>query len=322
MPLKTSKYIWHEGKLVPWEQATVHVLSHALHYGSSVFEGIRVYATPTGAVGFRLTDHIRRLFHSAKIYRIKIPFTCEALVDACREVVRENDLLKGAYIRPIAFRGYGEMGVAGNIEQPASVSVAAWQWGSYLGEHGLDQGVDVCVSSWQRVAPNTVPALAKAGGNYLSSALVTLEARRLGFAEGVALNTAGFVSEGAGENLFLVQNGTLYTPPVASSILSGLTRDSVIKLAQSAGLDVVEQNIPRELLYIADEVFLTGTAAEVTPVRSVDKIPVGEGKRGPITERLQKLFFGLFDGTTADRFGWLEPIVDSQAARIERPKAV
>jgi branched-chain amino acid aminotransferase len=322
MPLKTSKYIWHEGKLVPWEQATVHVLSHALHYGSSVFEGIRVYATPTGAVGFRLTDHIRRLFHSAKIYRIKIPFTCEALVDACREVVRENDLLKGAYIRPIAFRGYGEMGVAGNIDQPASVSVAAWQWGSYLGEHGLDQGVDVCVSSWQRVAPNTVPALAKAGGNYLSSALVTLEARRLGFAEGLALNTAGFVSEGAGENLFLVQNGTLYTPPVASSILSGLTRDSVIKLAQSAGLDVVEQNIPRELLYIADEVFLTGTAAEVTPVRSVDKIPVGEGKRGPITERLQKLFFGLFDGTTADRFGWLEPIVDSQAARIERPKAV
>jgi branched-chain amino acid aminotransferase len=322
MPLKTSKYIWHEGKLTPWEQATVHVLSHALHYGSSVFEGIRVYATPTGAVGFRLTDHIRRLFDSAKIYRMKIPYTCEALVDACREVVRENDLLKGAYIRPIAFRGYGEMGVAGNIEQPASVSVAAWQWGSYLGEHGLDQGVDVCVSSWQRVAPNTVPALAKAGGNYLSSALVTLEARRLGFAEGLALNTAGFVSEGAGENVFLVQNGTVYTPPVASSILSGLTRDSVIKLAQSAGLEVVEQNIPRELLYIADEVFLTGTAAEVTPVRSVDKIPVGEGKRGPITERLQKLFFGLFDGSTADRFGWLEPIVEPQPTRIDRPKAV
>jgi branched-chain amino acid aminotransferase len=322
MPLKTSKYIWHEGKLVPWEQATVHVLSHALHYGSSVFEGIRVYDTPKGAVGFRLTDHIRRLFHSAKIYRMKIPFTSGVLVGACRDVVRENDLLKGAYIRPIAFRGYGEMGVAGNIEQPANVSVAAWEWGSYLGEHGLEQGVDVCVSSWQRVAPNTVPALAKAGGNYLSSALVTLEARRLGFAEGLALNTAGFVSEGAGENLFIVQNGKLWTPPVASSILSGLTRDSVIKLAQSAGLEVVEQNIPRELLYIADEMFLTGTAAEVTPVRSVDKIPVGEGKRGPITERLQKLFFGLFDGSTADRFGWLEPIVEPATARIERPKAV
>lgn len=322
MPLKTSKYIWHEGKLVPWEQATVHVLSHALHYGSSVFEGIRVYATPNGAVGFRLTDHIRRLYHSAKIYRMKIPFTSDTLVGACRDVIRENDLLKGAYIRPIAFRGYGEMGVAGNIEQPASVSVAAWEWGSYLGDGGLEQGVDVCVSSWQRVAPNTVPALAKAGGNYLSSALVTLEARRLGFAEGIALNTAGFVSEGAGENLFLIQNGKLYTPPLASSILGGLTRDSVTKLAQSAGLEVIEQNIPRELLYIADEVFLTGTAAEITPVRSVDKIQIGEGRRGPITERLQKLFFGLFDGSTADRFGWLEPIIEAKTARMDRPKAV
>jgi len=321
MPLKTSKYIWHEGNLVPWEQATVHVLSHALHYGSSVFEGIRVYRTPNGAVGFRLTDHITRLYHSAKIYRMKIPFTSEALVGACRDVVRENDLLEGAYIRPIAFRGYGEMGVAGNIDQPATVSVAAWKWGSYLGEGALEKGVDVCVSSWQRVAPNTVPALAKAGGNYLSSALVTLEARRLGFAEGLALNTAGFVSEGAGENLFLVQNGKLYTPPLASSILGGLTRDSVTRLAQSAGLEVIEQNIPRELLYIADELFMTGTAAEITPVRSVDKIPVGEGKRGPITERLQKLFFGLFDGSTADRFGWLEPIVEQKTVR-ERPKAV
>jgi branched-chain amino acid aminotransferase len=321
MPLKTSKYIWHEGKLTPWEQATVHVLSHALHYGSSVFEGIRVYKTPNGAAGFRLTDHIRRLFHSAKIYRIKIPFTTEALVAACREVVRENGLLNGAYIRPIAYRGYGEMGVAGNIDQPASVSVAAWEWGSYLGEGGLEQGVDVCVSSWQRVAPNTVPALAKAGGNYLSSALVTLEARRLGFTEGIALNTAGFVSEGAGENLFLVQNGRLYTPPVASSILSGITRATVMQLAETAGLTVLEQDIPRELLYIADEVFLTGTAAEITPVRSVDKIAVGEGKRGPITERLQKLFFGLFDGSTADRWGWLEPIVDQKAGRT-RPMAV
>jgi branched-chain amino acid aminotransferase len=310
MPLKTTKFIWHEGRLVPWEQATVHVLSHALHYGSSVFEGIRVYQTPQGAIGFRLTDHVRRLFHSAKIYRIKIPYTREALVAACRDVVRENGLLKGAYIRPIAYRGYGEMGVAGNIEQPASVSIAAWEWGSYLGEGGLEQGVDVCVSSWQRVAPNTVPALAKAGGNYLSSALVTLEARRLGFAEGIALSVDGYVSEGAGENLFLVHNGKLYTPPVAASILSGITRDTVAKLAESLGLPVLEQNIPRELLYIADEVFLTGTAAEITPVRSVDKITIGEGKRGPITERLQKLFFGLFDGSTVDRWNWLEPIVD------------
>ena len=322
MPLKTTKFIWHEGRLVPWEQATVHVLSHALHYGSSVFEGIRVYHTPQGAIGFRLTDHVRRLFHSAKIYRIKIPYTREALVAACRDVVRENALLKGAYIRPIAYRGYGEMGVAGNIEQPASVSIAAWEWGSYLGEGGLEQGVDVCVSSWQRVAPNTVPALAKAGGNYLSSALVTLEARRLGFTEGIALSVDGYVSEGAGENLFLVQNGKLYTPPVAASILSGITRDTVAKLAESLGLPVLEQNIPRELLYIADEVFLTGTAAEITPVRSVDKITIGEGKRGPITERLQKLFFGLFDGSTVDRWNWLEPIVDRKAGRIDRPVAV
>ena len=321
MPLKTSKYIWHEGKLVPWEQATVHVLSHALHYGSSVFEGIRVYKTPSGAAGFRLTDHVRRLYRSAKIYRIKIPFSLETLVGACRDVVSENGLFGGAYIRPIAFRGYGEMGVAGNIDQPANVSVAAWEWGSYLGEGGLEQGVDVCVSSWQRVAPNTVPALAKAGGNYLSSALVTLEARRLGFAEGLALNTAGFISEGAGENLFLVQDGKLYTPPVASSILSGITRDTVMRLAEAAGLEVLEQNIPREMLYIADEVFLTGTAAEITPVRSVDKISVGEGKRGPITERLQKQFFGLFDGTTTDRWGWLEPIGDQKAGR-SRPVAV
>jgi branched-chain amino acid aminotransferase len=320
MPLKTSKYIWHEGKLVPWGEATVHVLSHALHYGSSVFEGIRVYKTPSGAMGFRLTDHMRRLYHSAKIYRMKVPFALDDLVAACREVVRENGLLNGAYIRPLVFRGYGEMGVAGNIDQPASVSIAAWEWGSYLGEGALEQGVDVCVSSWQRVAPNTVPALAKAGGNYLSSALVTLEARRLGFAEGLALNTAGFVSEGAGENLFVIQGGKIYTPPVASSILSGLTRHTVMTLAASAGIEVLEQNIPREMLYIADEVFLTGTAAEVTPVRSVDKIPVGEGKRGPITERLQRAFFGLFDGTTADQWGWLEPIAEQKSRA--RPVAV
>lgn len=319
--MKTSKYIWHEGRLVPWEQATVHVLTHALHYGSSVFEGIRVYKTPQGAAGFRLTDHMRRLYDSAKIYRMKIPYTLDTLIEACRDVVRENDLLGGAYIRPIAFRGYGEMGVAGNVDQPAVCSIAAWEWGSYLGEGGLEQGVDVCVSSWTRVAPNTVPGLAKAGGNYLSSILVTLEARRLGFTEGIALNTAGFVSEGAGENLFLVHGGKLLTPPVAASILSGITRDSVCKLAASLGIEVVEQNIPRELLYIADEVFMTGTAAEITPVRSVDKIPVGEGKRGPVTERLQNAFFGLFDGTTSDRWGWLEPILEVKG-RLDRSVAV
>jgi branched-chain amino acid aminotransferase len=315
MPVKTSQFIWHDGKLVPWEQATVHVLSHALHYGSSVFEGLRVYKTPDGPIGFRLTDHIRRLFNSAKIHRIKIPYSLATIIGACKDVIRENRLFDGAYLRPIVYRGYGEMGVAGNIEDPARCSVAAWQWGSYLGEDGLEKGVDVCISSWQRVAPNTVPALAKAGGNYLSSALVTLEARRLGFAEGIALNTAGFVSEGAGENLFVVQDGKIYTPPIAASILCGLTRDTVIKLAGTLGLEVIEQDIPRELLYIADEVFLTGSAAEVTPVRSVDKISVGAGKRGPITEKIQRKFFGLFDGSTADEWGWLEPMLDARADR-------
>jgi len=321
MPLKTSKYIWHDGRLVPWEQATVHVLSHALHYGSSVFEGVRVYETPNGPMGFRLTDHIRRMFDSAKVYRMKIPYDLDTLVEACRQVIRENGL-KGAYIRPIAYRGYGEMGVAGNIEDPARVSIAAWEWGSYLGEGGLENGVDVCVSSWQRVAPNTVPALAKAGGNYLSSALVTLEARRLGFAEGIALNSAGYVSEGAGENVFIVHGGRILTPPVAASILAGITRDTVVKLARATGLEVVEQDIPRELLYLADEMFLTGSAAEITPVRSVDRIPIGAGKRGPVTEKLQKMFFGLFDGTTEDRWGWLEPIDPGASRRIERTVAV
>lgn len=322
MPLKTSKYIWHDGKLVPWQEATVHVLSHALHYGSSVFEGIRVYATPRGPVGFRLTDHIRRMFHSAKVYRMKIPYTQDALVEASKEVIRANDLLQGAYIRPLAYRGYGEMGVAGNIEEPARCSIAAWEWGSYLGEGGLEQGVDVCVSSWQRVAPNTLPTLAKAGGNYLSSALVTLEARRLGFAEGIALNSAGFVSEGAGENIFLIHEGRILTPPVAASILAGLTRDTVMKLARSAGYEVVEQDIPRELLYIADEIFLTGTAAEITPVRSVDRLPIGSGSRGPITEKLQAMFFGLFDDTTEDRWGWLEPVLPGDAEHADRPVAL
>jgi branched-chain amino acid aminotransferase len=315
MPLKPSQYIWHNGNMVPWEQATVHVLTHALHYGSSVFEGVRVYKTPDGAIAFRLTDHIKRMYDSAKIYRLIIPYGLDELVAACKRVVRENGLTAGAYIRPIAFRGYGEMGVAGNVNDPAHCSIAAWEWGSYLGDGGLEKGVDVCISSWQRVSPNSVPALAKAGGNYLSSILVTLEARRLGFAEGIALNSQGYVSEGAGENLFLVRDGVIYTPPAAASILAGLTRDTVMRLAANLGHTVVEQDIPREMLYIADEVFLTGSAAEVTPVRSVDKITIGSGRRGPITEHIQQAFFGLFDGTTADQWGWLEPVLDAAGER-------
>lgn len=315
MPLKEGKFIWHDGKLVPWAEATTHVLSHALHYGSSVFEGIRVYKTPDGLKGFRLTDHMRRMFQSAKVYRMQIPWSLDELVSACHAVVSENSLDDGAYIRPIAFRGYGEMGVAGDITQPASCSVAAWEWGSYLGDSGLENGVDVCISSWQRVAPNTLPALAKAGGNYLSSILVTLEAQRLGFQEGIALNPAGFVSEGAGENVFIVRDGQILTPPAAASILAGLTRETVMKLGVASGYDVIEQDITREMLYLADEMFMTGTAAEVTPVRSVDRIEVGDGKRGPVTASLQSAFFGLFDGTTEDRWGWLEPIDDGRNVR-------
>jgi branched-chain amino acid aminotransferase len=250
------------------------------------------------------------MYDSAKIYRLIIPYEFDVLIAASKQVIHENGLNNGAYIRPIAFRGYGEMGVAGNVDAPAVCSIAAWEWGSYLGDGGLEKGVDVCVSSWQRVAPNTVPTLAKAGGNYLSSMLVTLEARRLGFAEGIALNSEGYVSEGAGENIFLIRDGKVFTPPASASILPGITRDTVMRLAETMGLAVVEQNIPREMLYIADEVFLTGSAAEVTPVRSVDKITVGAGKRGPVTEQIQQAFFGLFDGTTADQWGWLEPVVN------------
>ena len=315
MSFKGSKLIWMNGRMIPWEQATVHVLSHALHYGSSVFEGIRVYKTPDGPKVFRLTDHIRRLLDSAKVYRMPIAYGFEELAEVCKEVVLANNLMNGAYIRPIAMRGYGDVGLAPKPDHPVDVAVAAWEWGAYLGVDGLEQGVDVCVSSWQRVAPNTVPTLAKAGGNYLSSILVTLEARRLGFAEGIALNSQGYVSEGAGENLFLIRDGRIYTPPASASILSGITRDTVIRLAESEGLDIIEQDVPREMLYIADEIFLTGSAAEVTPVRSVDRISVGAGKRGPVTEKLQRAFFGLFDGSTADEWGWLEPVIDSTGER-------
>lgn len=308
MPIPATQYIWFNGKLVPWEKATVHVLSHALHYGSSVFEGVRAYATPKGVAIFRLSDHTRRLYDSAKVYRITIPFTAEQLNAAQREVVAVNGLKNGAYLRPVAFRGYGEIGVAPKIEPPVEVAVAAWEWGKYLGADSEADGVDVCVSSWQRVAPNTIPALAKAAGNYLSSQLISMEAKRLGFVEGIGLSPDGTVSEGAGENLFLIRDGVIHTPGFAHSVLGGITRDSVIKLAKDLGYEVRETSIPREMLYIADELFFTGTAAEVTPIRSVDRITIGAGHRGPITEKLQKAFFGLFTGATPDKFGWLEPV--------------
>ncbi len=314
MSFEGGKLIWHNGRMLPWEQATVHVMAHALHYGSSVFEGIRVYKTPDGPKVFRLTAHLQRFFDSAKIYRMPIPYDLATLIGVCKDVVLANKLMNGAYIRPIGFRGLGDVGLAPKPDHPVDVSIAAWEWGAYLGAEGLEQGVDVCVSSWQRVAPNTIPALAKAGGNYLSSQLISTEAKRLGFAEGIALSTDGLVSEGAGENLFIIRGGQIITPPSASSILTGITRDTVMQLAAQLGLEVREQAIPREMLYIADEMFFTGTAAEITPIRSVDRIQIGEGHRGPVTEQLQEAFFGLFSGGTEDRHGWLEGLDRQPAA--------
>jgi branched-chain amino acid aminotransferase len=308
MPIPATQFIWFNGKLVPWEKATVHVLSHALHYGSSCFEGLRAYETSNGISIFRLRDHMRRLYDSAKIYRIGIPFQPEQLSEACRLVVSANGLNKGAYIRPVVFRGYGEIGVTPKIEPPTEVAVAAWEWGKYLGHESEEVGVDVCVSSWNRVAPNTLPALAKAGGNYLSSQLIGAEARRLGFAEGIGLATDGTVSEGSGENLFLVKDGVLLTPALAHSVLGGITRDTVMRLARDNGIEVRECAVPRELLYLADELFFTGTAVEIAPIRSVDRLQVGNGKRGPVTESLQAAFFGLFSGKTADKWGWLDHV--------------
>jgi branched-chain amino acid aminotransferase len=315
MPIPATQFIWFNGKLVPWEKATVHVLAHALHYGSSVFEGVRAYETPRGVAIFRLRDHTRRLFDSAKIYRINMPYSAESLNDACRQVIAANGLTRGAYIRPVVFKGYGEIGVSPKNDPPTDVAVAAWEWGRYLGHESEAGGVDVCISSWQRVAPNTLPALAKAAGNYLSSQLIAAEARRLGFAEGIGLTTEGNLSEGSGENLFLVRDGVLLTPALAHSVLGGLTRDTVMRLARERGLEVRECAIPRELLYLADEAFFTGTAVEITAISSVDRLPVGSGRTGPITESLQNAFYGLFSGKTPDKWGWLD-YVDVSAPRV------
>ena len=311
MSFEGGKLIWLNGRMVQWDQATIHVMAHALHYGSSVFEGIRVYKTPDGPKVFRLTDHMRRLYDSAKIYRMPIPYELDELIAVCKEIIIANDLMNGAYIRPIALRGYGDVGLAPKEDHPVDVAIAAWEWGAYLGADGMEQGVDVCISSWQRVAPNTIPALAKAGGNYLSSQLISTEAKRLGFAEGIALSTDGTVSEGAGENLFVIRDGKILTPPSSSSILTGITRHTISLLAERLGLSVQEISIPREALYLADEMFFTGTAAEITPIRSVDRIEIGAGNRGPITKQLQDAFFGLFSGATEDTEGWLEG-VDAQ----------
>lgn len=304
--LKPTEKIWHNGRFINWDDAKIHVLSHVVSYGSSVFEGIRCYATESGPAIFRLPEHVRRLIDSAHIYRMDIPYDAQQLAEATVELVRLNNL-DACYIRPIALRGYGDVGVL-PFNNPIDTYLACWEWGKYLGEEALAQGVDVCVSSWSRMAPNTLPALAKAGANYMNSQLIRMEAAVNGYAEGIALDEAGYVSEGSGENIFVVRDGKIHTPPLGASVLPGITRDSIIKLAESMGIPIVETLVPREMLYIADEVFFSGTAAEVTPIRSVDRVTIGKGHRGPITEVLQTEFFGIVHGTKPDRFGWLTPV--------------
>jgi branched-chain amino acid aminotransferase len=304
MALQKTEKIWHNGKLICWEDATIHVMSHVVHYGSSVFEGVRCYQLPTGPAIFRAQEHMQRLLDSAKIYRIDVDYTREELVSAMVELVKHNGV-SPCYIRPIVLRGYGEAGV-NPLNSPTEVYVINYPWGKYLGVEG--EGVDVCVSSWTRLAPNTLPAMAKSGANYMNSQLIKMEAIINGYVEGIALDANGYVSEGSGENLFVVRNGVLQTAPLGNSVLPGITRDSVLQLARELGIPVLETGIPREMLYIADEVFFTGTAAEVTPIRSVDKISVGEGATGPVTKAIQKEFYAIVRGQKPDRFNWLTPV--------------
>jgi branched-chain amino acid aminotransferase len=302
--IEPTAKIWHQGKFIDWDDAKVHVLTHALHYGSSVFEGIRCYDTLEGPAIFRAKEHARRLFDSAKIYRMEdLGFTQEELVEAMRELVRVNGL-SACYIRPITFRGYGEVGVL-SLKNPIVSYMMCWEWGKYLGAEAIDKGVDVCVSSWTRLAPNTLPAMAKVAANYMNSQLIKMEAVTNGNAEGIALDATGYVSEGSGENIFLVRDGVMYTPTLGTSALPGITRATVLQIASDLGYEVTHQAIPREWLYIADELFFTGTAAEITPIRSVDRIKIGKGERGPITKRLQEEFTAIVTCKKEDRHGWL-----------------
>lgn len=302
---KKSDYIWFNGEMTPWAEAKVHVMSHALHYGSSVFEGVRCYDTHKGPAVFRHREHMQRLHDSAKIYRMPIAYSVEELMAATRATLKKNNL-NSAYIRPLVFLGDIGMGVNPPEGTKTEVIIAAFPWGAYLGEDALEQGIDAMVSSWNRAAPNTIPTAAKAGGNYLSSLLVGSEARRHGYQEGIALDVHGYVSEGAGENIFVVKNNVLYTPTLTSAALPGITRDAILTLAKDLGITICEQTLSRESLYLADEVFMTGTAAEITPVRSVDGLQVGIGRCGPMTKQIQQAFFGLFTGKTEDKYGWLD----------------
>jgi branched-chain amino acid aminotransferase len=305
MAIQKTERIWHNGKFIPWDDANLHVMSHVVNYGSSVFEGVRCYDLPSGPAIFRANEHIQRLLDSAKIYRIDVDFSREDLVAAMVELVKNNGVWP-CYLRPIILRGYGEAGV-NPFNSPTEVYIANYPWGKYLGTD-VELGVDVCVSSWTRIAPNTLPAMAKSGANYMNSQLIKMEAIINGYVEGIALDANGYVSEGSGENIFLVRNGVLQTAPLGNSVLPGITRDSVLKIAQSLGIPVVEQGIPREMLYIAEEAFFSGTAAEITAIRSVDKISVGKGVMGPITRAIQKEFYAIVGGTKPDRFGWMTPV--------------
>lgn len=301
MPLNKSKFIWMDGQFVQWDEAKIHILSHVVHYGTAVFEGLRCYKTKNGPAILRLKEHTDRLFNSAKIYRIEIPYTREKINQVIIDTIRKNEHDE-CYIRPIVYRGYSELGV-NPFNCPVGVTVATWKWGKYLGEQAIEQGVEVMVSTWNRMAPNTFPAIAKAGANYMNSALIKMEALVHGYTEGIALDVFGYVSEGSGENLFLVKDGVLYTPQIGASILPGITRDSVIAIAADLGYEMKEQFVPREFLYIADEAFLTGSAAEITPIRMIDRIPIGSGERGPITKRIQEQFFLVTQGE--DKYQWL-----------------
>ncbi len=311
MPIEATKNIWHNGQLIPWEKANIHVMSHVIHYGSSVFEGIRCYTQPGGAGIFRLTEHMQRLIHSAKIYRMPLAYSVEQLNEAVIDVVEANGIAP-CYVRPIAFRGYGEIGV-NPLRSPIDVYIANFPWGKYVA--GND-GADVCISSWNRLAPNTMPSLAKAGANYMNSQLIRMEAEVNGYVEGIALDTNGYLSEGSGENLFVIRGGTIYTAPLANSVLNGITRDSILVLARQLGIPVVEQALPRELLYICDEAFFTGTAAEVTHLRSVDRILIGDGTMGPVTTALHDAFFNIVNGLAEDRYNWLTPVTVRETATV------
>ncbi|MBI3192863.1 MAG: branched-chain amino acid transaminase [Ignavibacteriae bacterium] len=306
MPVKPVEKIWMNGTLVNWTDAKIHILSHVIHYGSSWFEGIRCYDTKKGSAIFRLEKHLERLYDSCKIYHAEIPYTKQQLEEAIIQTIVANKL-PACYIRPIVYRGYGDVGV-NPLNNPVDVTIAVWEWGTYLGGEALNNGIDVCVSSWARPAPNTMPTIAKAGGNYLNASLIKVEAVKRGFVEGIALDVQGFVSEGSGENIFLVKNGDVLTPPLTSSILPGVTRSSVMTLLRNSGYRVIEAPVARELLHIADEIFFTGTAAEITPIRSVDGFAVGEGKPGPITKEVQRQFFDVVHNGNDTR-GWLKFIV-------------